>query len=101
MQIKYFLSDFGLKVVSMGRSLFHKLLFDDSDEDEIIKEVVMDSTSQHQHRRYIRCNHLASHERLHLDFFANSPIYPEKLFRRRFWMSRSLFLRIQATFGST
>ena len=34
-----------LKVVFMGSSLFHKLLLDDSNEDEIIKEVVMDSTS--------------------------------------------------------
>ena len=34
-----------LKVVFMSSSLFHKLLLDDSNEDEIIKEVDMDSTS--------------------------------------------------------
>jgi len=41
-----------LKVASMDSSLFSKLLFDDSDEDEIIEEVVME-TSQHKRRRYI------------------------------------------------
>ena len=64
-------------VVSMGRFLFRKLLFDDFDEDEIIKEVVKDSTSQQKHRRYIRCNHLARHEMLYLDYFANSLEYPK------------------------
>ena len=43
----------------MGSSLFRKLLLDDSDEDEIIKEVVMDSTSRRKRRSYIRRNHLA------------------------------------------
>ena len=78
----------------MGHSLFRKLFFDEFDDDEIIKKVVMDSTSQHKHHRYIGRNHLAGHERLYLDYFANSPVYPEKLFRKRFWMSCSLFLRI-------
>ena len=93
-QIKFLLSDFRLKVISMGHSLFRKLFFDDSDKDEIIKKVVMDSTSQCKHHRYIRRNHLVGHERLYLDYFADSPIYPEKLFWKRFWMSRSLFMCI-------
>ena len=80
----------------MGRSLFRKLLFDDFDEDEIIKEVVMDSTSKRKHRRYIKCNHLVGHERLYLDYFADSPVYHKKLFRGRFWMSHSIFLCIQS-----
>ncbi|XP_050253371.1 uncharacterized protein LOC126699511 [Quercus robur] len=46
-------------VVSMGCSLFRKLLFDDSDEDEIMNRRLKSSTSQRKHRRYIRCNHLA------------------------------------------
>ena len=79
----------------MGRSLFRKLLFDDSDEDEIINRCVNSSTSQRKHRRYIRRNHLAGNERLYLDYFAELPIYPPNLYRRRFRMSRSLFLRIQ------
>ncbi|XP_075658856.1 uncharacterized protein LOC142628695 [Castanea sativa] len=45
------------EVASMNRSLFHKLLLDDSDEDEIIKELVME-TLQPKRRRSIRCNHL-------------------------------------------
>ena len=42
----------------MGRSLFHKLLLDDLDEDEIIKKVVMGSTSQCKRRQYIRRTYL-------------------------------------------
>ncbi|XP_023895290.2 uncharacterized protein LOC112007213 isoform X1 [Quercus suber] len=78
----------------MGRSLFRKLLLDDSDEDEIIKRVFMGSTSQRKRRRFIRRNHLAGNERLYLDYFAESPVYPSNLFRRRFRMSCSLFLYI-------
>ncbi|KAK9998630.1 hypothetical protein SO802_018233 [Lithocarpus litseifolius] len=76
----------------MGRSLFRKLLFDDSNEDEIVKEVVMDSTSQRKRRSYIICNHLAGHERLYLDYFTDSLVYPELVFWRRFQMICSLFL---------
>ena len=83
-----------LKVVSMGRSLLRKLLLDDSDDDEIIKRVLMGSTSQRKRRRFIRRNHLAGNERLFLDYFAESPVYPPNLFRRRFRMSCSLFLYI-------
>ncbi|KAK9996683.1 hypothetical protein SO802_021369 [Lithocarpus litseifolius] len=83
-------------VVSMGRSLFRKLIFDDSDENEIMNRHLKSSTSQHKCRRYIRRNHLASNERLYLDYFAESPVYPPNIFRRRFRMSRSLFLHIQS-----
>nr|XP_023889809.1 uncharacterized protein LOC112001877 [Quercus suber] len=41
---------------------------------------------------FIYC--LEGHERLYLDYFADSLVYPEKVFRRRFRMSRSLFLNI-------
>ena len=75
-----------LKVDSMGRSLFCKLLFDYLDEDEIIKEVVMGSTSQRKRHRYIRRNHLAGNERLFLDYFAPSPVLPPILCRIRFQM---------------
>ena len=78
----------------MGRSLLRKLLLDDSDDDEIIKRVLMGSTSQRKRRRFIRRNHLAGNERLFLDYFAESPVYPPNLFRRRFRMSCSLFLYI-------
>ena len=85
-----------LKVDSMGCSLFCKLLFDDLDEDEIIKQVVMDSTSRRKHRRYTRHNHLTDNERLYLDYFAPSQVYAPNLFRRRFRMMRSLFFYIQS-----
>ena len=70
------------------------MLLDDSDENEIIEELVME-TSQPKRCRFIRRNHLVGHERFFLDYFAPTPIYPPALFRRRFWMKRSLFLRIQ------
>ena len=79
----------------MNRSLFCKLLLDDSDEDEIIEELLIE-TSQPKLHCSIRRNHLAGHERLFLDYFAPTPIYPPALFRRRFRMKRSLFLRIQS-----
>ncbi|XP_028055139.1 uncharacterized protein LOC114259324 [Camellia sinensis] len=59
--------------------------FSESDDDlEVLKAVTMDEEL------------LDSHERLFLDYFAESPIYPPELFRRRFRTKRSLFLRIQA-----
>ena len=36
------------------------------------------------------------HQRLYLDYFAPQPVYNNKHFRRRFRMSKSLFLRIAA-----
>ncbi|XP_030939981.1 putative nuclease HARBI1 [Quercus lobata] len=80
----------------MGRSLFKKLLFDDSDEDEIMRRILKGSTVQRKCRRYIERDRLAGHKRLYLDYFADTPVYPPNLFRRRFRMSRSLFLRIQS-----
>ena len=80
----------------MGRSLFRKLLFDDSNENEIINRCVNSSTSQRKHRQYIRRNHLVGNERLYLDYFAESPVYPPNLFWMRFRMSCSLFLCIQS-----
>jgi hypothetical protein len=38
--------------------------------------------------------YLQGHERLMLNYFAESPIYPLRLFRRKFRMRRPLFLRI-------
>ena len=68
----------------MGRSFFHELLDDDSDKDEIIIELLMGSTSQCKHHRYIDCNHLAGHRRLFDDYFAEEPVYLPNLFQRRF-----------------
>ena len=79
----------------MNHYLFRKFLLDDLDEDEIIEELVME-TSQPKCRRSIHHNHLVGHERLFLDYFAPTPIYPPALFRRRFRMKCSFFLRIQS-----
>ena len=39
-------------------------------------------------------NRVQGHERLYRDYFAEPPIYPLNLFRRRFRMNQTLFLRI-------
>ena len=39
-------------------------------------------------------NRVEGHERLYRDYFAKSPTYPPNLFRRRFRMNRSLFVRV-------
>ena len=80
----------------MNHYLFRKFLLDDSNEDEIIKELVMETSQPKRCRRSIRRNHLVGHERHFFDYFAPTPIYPPALFRRRFRMKRSLFLRIQS-----
>ncbi|KAJ0555726.1 hypothetical protein HanIR_Chr07g0305381 [Helianthus annuus] len=36
----------------------------------------------------------AAHDKLVADYFADEPVYPAEIFRRRFRMSRPLFLRI-------
>ncbi|XP_028052813.1 uncharacterized protein LOC114257248 [Camellia sinensis] len=59
--------------------------FSESDDDlEMLKAIIMDEEL------------LDSHERLFLHYFAKSLVYPPELFRRRFQMKRSFFLRIQA-----
>ena len=61
-----------------------------------MRRVLKGSTLLHKCRRYIERDRLAGHKRLYLDYFADTPVYPPNLFRRRFRMSRSLFLRIQS-----
>ena len=78
----------------MGRSFFRELLDDDSYEDEIIIKLLTSETSQRKRHRYIDCNHLVGHKRLYDDYFVEEPVYPPKVFRRRFRMRHSLFLRI-------
>ncbi|CAN6223337.1 unnamed protein product [Urochloa humidicola] len=39
---------------------------------------------------------LSGHEKIYWDYFADKPVYNEKHFRRRYRMSRALFLRIVA-----
>nr|XP_023897898.1 uncharacterized protein LOC112009792 [Quercus suber] len=46
--------------------------------------------------RFIQRDHGQGYQRLFQDYFAESPVYPLKIFRRRFQISRSLFLRIKS-----
>ena len=45
-------------------------------------------------RRAINRNRVAAHQRLMDDYFSENPLYGEEIFRRRFRMSKELFLRI-------
>ncbi|XP_042962366.1 uncharacterized protein LOC122296628 [Carya illinoinensis] len=78
------------------------LIDSDSDEEfEIARQLVLEGEgsssggSSKNARRFIRRNRLQAHQNLFCDYFADPPIYPHKYFRRRFRMSRPLFLRIQ------
>jgi len=42
----------------------------------------------------LHCDRLSGDARLYADYFADHPVYGEKLFRRRFRMQRDLFLQI-------
>lgn len=48
-------------------------------------------------RRYIPRNREAGHEDLVANYFSANPIYTDEMFRRRFRMNKSLFLRIVHT----
>ncbi|KAF5472425.1 hypothetical protein F2P56_009145 [Juglans regia] len=85
----------------MARSFFRKLLTYLSSDDEL--DAVMNAeadgeSSRHhgnrQRRNFIRRDHIQGHECLFRDYFSENPVYPSNLFRRRFRMSRPLFLRI-------
>ena len=80
----------------MGLSFFGKLLFDNSNEDEIMRQVLKGSISQCKRHRIIEHDHLADHKILYFNYFADTPMYPPNLFPRRFQMSWSLFLCIQS-----
>nr|POE60238.1 hypothetical protein CFP56_76716 [Quercus suber] len=69
-----------MKFISTGRSFFRELLDDDSDEDEIITQLLTGLTSQRKRGRYIDRNHMASYKRLYGAYFAEVPAYPSKVF---------------------
>ncbi|XP_039141193.1 uncharacterized protein LOC120278465 [Dioscorea cayenensis subsp. rotundata] len=45
-------------------------------------------------RRHLNRDREARHEKLFNDYFADEPVYPGNVFRRRFRMRKALFLRI-------
>ncbi|KAL0012552.1 hypothetical protein SO802_007660 [Lithocarpus litseifolius] len=54
-----------------------------------------------QPHRFIWRNPLQGHDRLFHDYFAETAVYPPNVFRRRFRMSLSLFLRIHSRVEAT
>ncbi|XP_074346414.1 uncharacterized protein LOC141685196 [Apium graveolens] len=84
----------------MVRSLFRKILayFSSEDDSDVEIEEAYGHISNHhktrQHRKIIRRDHNMGNERLFRDYFAENLVYPSNLFRRRFRMSRPLFLRV-------
>ncbi|XP_074359701.1 uncharacterized protein LOC141699757 [Apium graveolens] len=50
--------------------------------------------------RVINRNRTVGHQLIYRDYFSDDPTYPDYIFRRRFRMRRSLFIRIQAAIES-
>lgn len=82
-----------------------ELLYEDDEELERLEHIrhineLLDSETipvrggSHPGRRYIYRNHQFAHECLVRDYFAPEPVYTEQHFRRRFRMSKRLFLYI-------
>ena len=93
----------------MARHPVMKMILHDSDSDDELEMVTtcaieinkLNSEESSGVRRgsvqghsVIFRNRVQGHERLYRDYFVEPPIYPLNLFRRRFRMNRTLFLRI-------
>ena len=52
-------------------------------------------------RTFIRGDFVQATEKIFRDYFVEPPLYPLNIFRRRFRMSRSLFLRIKSMLEAT
>uniref|UniRef100_A0A2N9HJM7 DDE Tnp4 domain-containing protein n=1 Tax=Fagus sylvatica TaxID=28930 RepID=A0A2N9HJM7_FAGSY len=91
------------------REMEMALLESDSDDDiEILSILAMEderlkrerASTLHRGsivgRKVIKRNYLQGEERLFRDYFADSPVFPSYIFRRRFRMSRPLFFRLQS-----
>ena len=93
----------------MARHPVMKMILHDSDSDDELEMVTacaiemnkLNSEESSGVRRgsvqghsVIFRNRVQGHERLYRDYFAEPPIYPLNLFRRRFRMNQTLFLRI-------
>ncbi|XP_071727149.1 protein ALP1-like [Rutidosis leptorrhynchoides] len=80
------------------------LIDDDSDDEKMVnlvssmgeEEVEGEASSSRvpRSRIYIPRDRESAADRLFNDYFADSPVYPKNKFKRRFRMSRQLFLRI-------
>ncbi|KAJ0879652.1 hypothetical protein HanRHA438_Chr10g0453971 [Helianthus annuus] len=80
----------------MVRTFFRKLLrylsSDDDSDDDLYEDVEEQCTRKR--RKFIRRDHIQGHERLYRDYFAENPVYPSNLFRRRFRMTMSRYIRL-------
>ncbi|XP_028065079.1 uncharacterized protein LOC114268157 [Camellia sinensis] len=82
----------------MRRNSVHNMILNESDSDdelEIVTVLKMEEESRSrrrsiQRRLFIRRNTLEGHQRLFLDYFAESPIYPPNVFRRRIGESTAM-----------
>ncbi|GAB2268294.1 hypothetical protein Dimus_038704 [Dionaea muscipula] len=90
----------------MSRNSGARMFFNDSnfDEDEMFLIMVVMKEEQQSNarhgsipeRRFIDRGPIEGHNKLINDYFGESPVYPPRLFRRRFRMNCSLFLRIHS-----
>ena len=95
----------------MSRNPLFNMILDDSNDDQMeiisILAAMEEERVQKQRssssrrgsvvgRTLVNRDYIQGHERLFQDYFAHSPVYNAKLFRRRFRMNCSLFLRIQS-----
>ncbi|XP_038698026.1 uncharacterized protein LOC119995584 [Tripterygium wilfordii] len=76
--------------MSRRNHLVNMLLEEDdtvNDDFSLLATLIVEEEEDHPAAR-------RGHERLYRDYFAETPTYPPNIFRRRFRMNRSLFLRI-------
>jgi hypothetical protein len=80
------------------------------DDDFFVVSVVLEGLKRKKHQKKFRgsmpgCHNvprdiLGGHDQIHLDYFLDRCVYNEKHFRRRFRMSKVIFLRIVAAIES-
>src|SRR5690349_8056646 len=84
-----------------------KQYFEDDDEEQFLLLLQQSAVSasmtnmvvhggSHAGRQNVDRGRLAGHQQIIMDYFSETPVYNDKLFRRRFRMRKSLFLRIMA-----
>ena len=102
----FFFHSILINFLYMDLHFLDMILYDSDSDDELeivtIASMEAESSSKSRHaarkrREFVWRNPLQGHQRLFLDYFVDPPVYPPKLFRRRFRMNRSLFLRIHST----
>ncbi|XP_033146928.1 uncharacterized protein LOC103869787 [Brassica rapa] len=81
-------------------SHYHYHKDDDNDDFSNVFDDFLENTDffpepkERKKHTFIERNREEGHEKLWNDYFSNTPTYPHHLFRRRFRMNKSLFMRI-------